>query len=588
MQEPVNQNRPAAVASDRAGGLRLVFSAICSAPLLFGILLCAMFVSDVSFSGTISKLREEMASSATASAAKASVLASKIAEQDKLIRRFNTTTTNTDLLHRVEGLEKHLDAATAKVELDLQKTEKSIQKELSTTLKQLDTTVFKAQTEIKAEVASVKTDVDTYVAHTNEQFSSENSFMLYQLSGTLMLIGGLISLWHMTSHLRHFHQPFIQRKVLAILWMAPIYSVTSWLSLVFSPAAGYLSLIKDMYEAYAIYTFFAFLIAVLGKGNRNAVVALLAQHSEHLQEPIGLCCYPKEKYDSPYQLSLAVINQCQFFCMQFVLLKPFVGTAKLVLVELHVGDEMNYRSPQLYLTIIENISIFVAFYGLLKFYHAIQDELQWCNPWPKFLTIKGVVFLTFWQGLTISILYGIVSKDDRISSTTGSERNFQQDAQNFLITIEMLIASLAHFYVFPHEEWAPGYKPAKKDDEQKFGETLALRDFVSDLKLLIGSKKKKKKFLDEHWGDAETPDSEPANRQDRAASEDSEESEGVPAIGSGDLDDEDLEKVAESLQKLEQKLSYKNVAETDDMELYEEEEKKPAFMDEEKTYSSFV
>jgi len=102
------------------------------------------------------------------------------------------------------------------------------------------------------------------------------------------------------------------------------------------------------------------------------------------------------------------------------------------------------------------------------------------------------------------------------------------------------------------------------------------------------SKKKKKKFLDEHWGDAETPDSEPANRQDRAASEDSEESEGVPAIGSGDLDDEDLEKVAESLQKLEQKLSYKNVAETDDMELYEEEEKKPAFMDEEKTYSSFV
>ena len=87
---------------------------------------------------------------------------------------------------------------------------------------------------------------------------------------------------------------------------------------------------------------------------------------------------------------------------------------------------MNYRSPQLYLTIIENISIFVAFYGLLKFYHAIQDELQWCNPWPKFLTIKGVVFLTFWQGLTISILYGIVSKDDRISSTTGSERNFSR------------------------------------------------------------------------------------------------------------------------------------------------------------------
>jgi len=163
MQEPVNHNRTVVVASDRTCGLRWTVSAICNAPLLFGILLCAMFVSDVSFSGRISELREEMASSATASAAKESVLASKIAKQDKLIRRFNTTTTNTDLLHRVEGLEKHLDAATAKVELELQRTEKSIQKELSTTLKQLDTTVLDAQTDIKAEVALVKTDVDKYV-----------------------------------------------------------------------------------------------------------------------------------------------------------------------------------------------------------------------------------------------------------------------------------------------------------------------------------------------------------------------------------------------------------------------------------------
>jgi len=195
-----------------------------------------------------------------------------------------------------------------------------------------------AQSEIDEEVARVKTDVDTYVEYTNEQFSSENSFMLYQLSGTLMLIGGLISLWHITAHLRHFHQPFIQRKILAILWMAPIYSVTSWLSLVFSPVAGYLSLIKDCYEAYAIYTFFAFLIAVLGKGNRNAVVALLAQHSEHLQEPVGFLCFTKDEYESPYRLALTIINQCQFFCMQFVLLKPFIGITMLVLEKVNVKD----------------------------------------------------------------------------------------------------------------------------------------------------------------------------------------------------------------------------------------------------------
>jgi len=351
--------------------------------------------------------------------------------------------------------------------------------------------------------------------------------------------------------------------------MAPIYSVTSWLSLVFSPVAGYLSLIKDCYEAYAIYTFFAFLIAVLGKGNRNAVVALLAQHSEHLQEPVGFLCFTKDEYESPYRLALTIINQCQFFCMQFVLLKPFIGITMLVLEKMYIGNNvLDYRSPLLYLTIIENFSIALAFYGLLKFYHAIQDELQWCNPWPKFLTIKGVVFLTFWQGLAITILYRIVHKDDEISADTSSERSFQQDAQNFLITVEMLIASLAHFYVFPHEEWAPGYKPAKQEDKQKFGETLALRDFVSDLKLLVGSKKKKKKKITNgNQDDTDMLDSEHQNQQECSV---------MPVIGSNDLDDVDLEMMAESIEKLEQSLSDRvggRLNDDEDLALSEEERK---------------
>ena len=43
----------------------------------------------------------------------------------------------------------------------------------------------------------------------------------------------------------------------------------------------------------------------------------------------------------------------------------------------------------------------VAFYALLSFFHGTQKDLEWCNPWPKFLCIKGVVFMTFWQGVCI-------------------------------------------------------------------------------------------------------------------------------------------------------------------------------------------
>lgn len=72
--------------------------------------------------------------------------------------------------------------------------------------------------------------------------------LVYQLAGTFTLLSGLISMWHMTAHLRKFNQPVIQRKILAILWMCPIYAITSWFSLVFHEAEGYLAIVKDFYE----------------------------------------------------------------------------------------------------------------------------------------------------------------------------------------------------------------------------------------------------------------------------------------------------------------------------------------------------
>lgn len=46
--------------------------------------------------------------------------------------------------------------------------------------------------------------------------------------------------------------PWNQNSI-AILWMSPIYAVTSWFSLVFHAAEGYLAILKDGYEAYIIY-----------------------------------------------------------------------------------------------------------------------------------------------------------------------------------------------------------------------------------------------------------------------------------------------------------------------------------------------
>jgi ElaB/YqjD/DUF883 family membrane-anchored ribosome-binding protein len=147
---------------------------------------------------------------------------------------------------------------------DLEKTQKSLHKELQDTaatvnakleetIAKLDATVLKAEEQIGVEVDTVKKDFEQYVVTTQDQFSMENSFMVYQLAGTFTLLSCLISMWHMSAHLRKLKQPEVQRKILAILWMSPIYAITSWFSLVFTSAGGYLAIIKDAYEAYVIY-----------------------------------------------------------------------------------------------------------------------------------------------------------------------------------------------------------------------------------------------------------------------------------------------------------------------------------------------
>lgn len=426
-------------------------------------------------------------------------LQQQIEAQKAVVARFNKTVTNADIQEQMIVLRNSLKDTEGSLHSEIQIMETSVEEKLNRTVSELDQTVTMAEQHIHAEVKMVQSSVERYKNQTQDQFSTENDFMKYQLAGTFTLLSALISMWHMTTHLRNFNRPFIQRKILAILWMSPIYSITSWLSLVFSQYEGYLSIIKDFYEAYVIYQFLSFLIGVLGRGDRDVVVDLLSKHTDHLDPPVRCCGWFRGKYpygDTPRVLANDILLQCQVFAMQFVFFKPMIAIGLFTCnkLEYYGGgtSPSDYRSPQFWLNIIQNISIFTAFSGLIKFYHAVQDELAWCKPFPKFLTIKGIVFMTFWQGLVISILAKASAETGAISSNDSDV--WAKQAQNFLICLEMLVFSIAHFFCFPTEEWEDGYRPSQ-EKKTKFGDNIALGDFVSDLKLIMGGDRKKRKQL---------------------------------------------------------------------------------------------
>ena len=63
-----------------------------------------------------------------------------------------------------------------------------------------------------------------------------------------MVVAVVVSFALIQQHLKHFSKPLVQSKVVGILWMVPIYSIDSWISLNFKDSAPYLDMFRDCYE----------------------------------------------------------------------------------------------------------------------------------------------------------------------------------------------------------------------------------------------------------------------------------------------------------------------------------------------------
>ena len=142
--------------------------------------------------------------------------------------------------------------------------------------------------------------------------------------------------------------------------------------------------------------------------------------------------------------------------------------------------------------------------------------------------------MTFWQGLAIAILAASIGESTPNVGSDDAEL-WAKQAQNFLICLEMLLFSIAHFYCFPTEEWEEGYRPVVSD--AKFGDQLALNDFFQDIKLLARQGKKKKgKKKPQKDIDAKNVDGDPDS--DGATPKEVASDGGLAAEDS--FDDEDL------------------------------------------------
>lgn len=88
------------------------------------------------------------------------------------------------------------------------------------------------------------------------------------------------------------------------------------------------------------------------------------------------------------------------------------------------------------MAVVLNFSQSWALYCLVMFYEITADELAHIHPLAKFLTFKSIVFLTWWQGVAIAVLYSL----GLVRSPIAQALQFKTSIQDFIICIEVIVS----------------------------------------------------------------------------------------------------------------------------------------------------
>ncbi|KAI0266441.1 organic solute transporter Ostalpha-domain-containing protein [Gloeopeniophorella convolvens] len=283
----------------------------------------------------------------------------------------------------------------------------------------------------------------------NENGSGSGSALspaLLWVAGFATVVATLVSAMSILMHLRNYRKPMLQRMVIRIMLMVPIYAISSLISLFSLEAAFVIDVIRDIYEAFVIYCFFQLLLGYLG-GERSLLI--LVHGRQPKIPPIPMNVFQRElDVSDPYTFLFLKRG-----ILQYVQVKPLLAVASLILKAAGKFNEGEFRvdSGYLYVSIVYNASICLSLYCLAMFWLSINEDLAPFRPMPKFLCVKGILFFSFWQATGISVLVS-VGLITRLGPYADKE-HISLGLTDTLICLEMPLFAIAHLAAFSHRDY---------------------------------------------------------------------------------------------------------------------------------------
>lgn len=228
----------------------------------------------------------------------------------------------------------------------------------------------------------------------------------------------------------------------------------------------YFKLVRDTYEAFTIAAFLFLLLLFLSDSPLEQV-ELLKKEKRRMVFPLSCLHFRPSKPKFIFLVKWSVL--------QFVILKPLISLSSIITQALGVfcGTSQSPRFANVWLEVIDFVSVTIALYGLITLYSLISDELRGKRPLAKFSTIKivrpaispllllhstltdfhycldQIVALVFYQNFIFTLLahYGVLKPTEFWTA-----HNVADGLNALVTTFEMVLVALFQLYAFPYTE----------------------------------------------------------------------------------------------------------------------------------------
>ncbi|KAJ6070442.1 hypothetical protein N7467_011761 [Penicillium canescens] len=276
-----------------------------------------------------------------------------------------------------------------------------------------------------------------------------------------LLVGGAcalfacgVSIFLIMQHAMHYSKPIEQRHIIRILFMVPVYSLVAWLSIFFYHDSVYFEVIGDCYEAFCISAFFSLMCHYIAPDLHSQKDYFRGIQPKAWLWPLtwfARCCGGDRGIWRNPRSGLTWFNIVWAGVFQYCVIRVVMTIVAVVTqaLGLYCEASLSPAFSHIWTIVFESISVTIAMYCLIQFYHQTSQDIKQHRPFVKILSIKLVIFLSFWQSTLISLLVsgGAIQANKKIALA-----DLKTGLPEVMINIEMAIFGCLHLWAF---SWKP-------------------------------------------------------------------------------------------------------------------------------------